>query len=120
GLTVTGKLRLSGTSNNMKLRSPQTVHIAGNSMLGIPLANQNGLNTNNNFIRFVSSFNDLQKKQTAPATQSANSTNKNSFHQANSHLTFSERMDLDLHFVTSDPINVRIIYDPVTNEHISA
>ncbi len=117
-LTVTGKLRLSGTSNNMKLRSPQTIHIAGNSMLGIPLANQNGLNPNNNFIRFVNSFKHLQKKASKPAAESTQ--NSNTPYQPDQHLTFSERMDLDLHFTTSDPINVRIIFDEVTNEHLSA
>jgi hypothetical protein len=117
-LTVTGKLHLSGTSDNMKLRSPQTIHIAGNSTLGIPLANQNGLNTNNNFIRFVHSFNDLQKEQPGEAAQGTH--NENMVPQALQQLTFSERMNLDLHFTTSDPINVRIIFNNVTNEHISA
>ncbi|MBN2731944.1 MAG: AsmA family protein [Balneolaceae bacterium] len=121
-LSGTGTVRLTGANTNMQLQSMGSITVSENSTLSIPLLAQTELNTTNNFIQFVDSFEN-------PEQQNANLTgddlddgnlDEETIEQALDDLTFNERFNLDLQFNAPKDIAVRLIFDPVTGEILRA
>ncbi len=117
-LSASGKIQLNGPTTHLKLSSKQPVQITKNSTFGYPLISQTHVYANSNFIKFVDSFN--HPSQHLISKESKEQSKKNAFISGERKLTFGERFDIDIRFVASKTINFRIIFDPVTNEHISA
>jgi hypothetical protein len=117
-IAATGDFHLDGPTTNLKLTSPHDITIAKNSTFGYPLTNQTPLNANSNFIKFVDSLKN--PAQHLISNRPPKKSEKNAYISRKRNLTFSERFNIDLQFVAPKPIHFRIIFDPVTNEHITA
>jgi hypothetical protein len=117
-LSASGKIQLNGPTTHLKLTSNQPVQITKNSTFGYPLISQTHVYANSNFIKFVNSFH--HPGQHLLSKEPKEQSKKNAFISGKRNLTFGERFDIDIRFVASKTINFRIIFDPVTNEHISA
>jgi hypothetical protein len=118
----TGNLRLSGSNTDMKLQSQTDIRVSRNSTLSIPLLEETELTTTNNFIQFVNSFDNARQKNVDLNGNGLQGSDldENALEKALDDLSFSERFNLDLQFEVPDPINVRLIFDPVTGERMRA
>jgi hypothetical protein len=116
-ISATGDFHLDGPTTDLKLSSQHDITIAKNSTFGYPLTNQTPLNANSNFIKFVDS---LKNPSHHLISNRPRKKAENAYVSGNRKLTFSERFSIDLQFVAPEPIHFRIIFDPVTNEHIAA
>ncbi len=118
----TGSLRLSGSNTDMRLQSQTDIRVSENSTLSIPLIEETEFTTTNNFIQFVNSFENARKKNIGLSGNGLENSDldENAFRKALDDLTFSERFNLDLQFEAPEPINVRLIFDPVTGERMRA
>jgi hypothetical protein len=121
-LSGTGTIRLSGANTDMQLRSINDIRVSQNSTLSIPLLAQTELNASNSFIEFVDSFENPEKQDIGLTADGVANLNigENELEQAIDQLTFSERFNIDLQFNAPEPIDVRLIFDPVTGEIMRA
>ncbi|HYW34544.1 MAG TPA: hypothetical protein VE868_03980 [Balneolaceae bacterium] len=121
-MAASGSFRLDGPTTHLKLRSSQAIRVSRNSTFGIPLLTETQFNTTNSFIQFVDSLSAIQTKRNKSNGKQLAKSNGNGENRrtAMQNLSFSERFDLDLQFVATNPINVRLIFDPVTHEGVTA
>ena len=122
-LAGTGSIRLSGANTDMRLRSTGgAITVSEGSTFSIPLLEETELSSTNSFIQFVDSFENPQKKQIGLSLQEVQNIDlaENTLEKAIDELTFSERFNMDLQFNAPRPINVRLIFDPVTGEVLKA
>lgn len=110
----TGRAEISGTNFAPALSTVGTLQLASNSSVSIPLEPETDFEQGSRFIQFVDTFEDpfghslsLESSGNGESEESAN-------------LTFLERFTMDLQFQAADPINVQMIFDPVTNDILSA
>ncbi|MFN1833655.1 hypothetical protein AB2B38_000215 [Balneola sp. MJW-20] len=106
---------ITGTNINPVMRTVTPMQISDFSEIGIPLVEETEVSEDNKLIRFVESF-DLPEDssgQRDPAFGSQQSIDP-------TQLTFAERFTLDLTFEAQDPMTVRLIFDPVTNDAVTA
>jgi len=118
----TGTVRLTGSNTEMLLQSSSPIRVSDNSVLSIPLLEETELSETNRFIQFVDEFTlDSQERLRLGSEQAGQTTaNENALEQAIGELTFNERFNIDLQFDAPDPIDVRLIFDPVTGEILTA
>lgn len=118
----TGEVKLSGANTDLFLRTTRPIRVSNSSELSIPLIEETELNESNRFIQFVDNF-DLDRKnrinlgseQVRKTTADASALEK-----AIDGLTFNERFNLDLQFNAPQPIDIKLIFDPVTGEILTA
>lgn len=111
----TGQARITGTNFNPFLRTTQTVNISSNSRISIPLEEETEFEQDRRFIQFVETF-DLSHLDRRTREGDENGEND----VPPEELTFIERFTMDLNFTANDPVNVRLIFDRVTNEVLNA
>ncbi|MFY0682925.1 MAG: hypothetical protein JXR20_00125 [Balneola sp.] len=111
----TGVVRIAGTNLNPVLTTEEPMLISDFSTVELPLLDETDFNEDNKFIRFVDSFDTVN---------SDSSSNGNSFTINDQvdiqDLTFVERFTLDLQFIANNPMTVRLIFDQVTGDIITA
>ena len=113
----TGVVRIAGTNANPILTTEEPMLISDFSQIELPLLEETDFNEDNKFIRFVDSFEELN----ADSSSGANGTTFTINDQVDlSELTFVERFTLDLQFIANDPMTVRLIFDQVTGDIITA
>ncbi|WP_428236627.1 hypothetical protein [Gracilimonas sp.] len=110
---------ISGTNMNPVLRTEQPIVISDFSQISIPLLEETEFNEDNRFIRFVNSFDVDDLRSGVNSTNSRNRINDEQG-QPEDELTFAERFTLDLQFVATNPMTVRLIFDPVTGDIVTA
>lgn len=113
----TGVVRISGTNLSPILTTEEPMLISDFSQIELPLLDETDFNEDNKFIRFVDSFEELD-------SDSSTDRNGNTFSINDqidlSELTFVERFTLDLQFIANNPMTVRLIFDQVTGDVITA
>ncbi len=109
-----GQLHLSGTNENPFLRTTQTVNVAEESSLSIPLLDETELNEDSRFIQFVDEFEDGNIKTNG---QEQNGEQENGDDEDR---TFTEIFRLDLQFEANQNMTVKLIFDPVTGDVLTA
>ena len=111
-------IRMTGTNLNPVLTTETPIIISDYSRIGIPLLEETEFDEDNKFIRFVDSF-DFQSR--AGTNSKATSTSQNADEEVNPFdRTFVERFTLDLQLVAQNPMEVQLIFDPVTGDQIEA
>lgn len=106
---------ITGTNLNPVMRTLTPMQISDFSEIGIPLVEETEVGQENKLIRFVDSF-DLAEDSTGGG--SSGIPGQGDVDPAD--LTFAERFTLDLVFEASDPMTVRLVFDPVTNDAVTA
>lgn len=113
----TGVVRISGTNLSPILTTEEPMLISDFSQIELPLLEETDFNEDNKFIRFVDSFEELDSDSSSDRNGNTFSINK----QIDlSELTFVERFTLDLQFIANNPMTVRLIFDQVTGDVITA
>lgn len=117
-----GTVRLTGSNTDLYMRTLNPVEVNSSSEMSIPLLEETELQQTGKFIRFVDSFENLdQKKQQATDEAPAETERQEEqLVETIQNMTFSERVDLDLQFETSENITVNLIFDPVLGEVLTA
>jgi hypothetical protein len=115
-LTGTGTAVLEGNSQAPVLRSITPIRLARNSEISIPLQEQTELQQDRRLVSFVDSFEEGRTMQLATGENGSGSQSE----EEDVDLTFVELFTLDLQFVANNPIDVRLIFDPVTNDILRA
>jgi translocation and assembly module TamB len=111
----TGQAQFTGPSFSPLLRTTRPLVISSNSEISIPLEPETEFEQDRRFIQFVDSFDiPFWERQFTPGGRSTDD-------QENApERTFLELFTMDLQFLANDPLNVRLIFDPVTNDILSA
>ncbi len=113
----TGVVNISGTNVSPVLTTIEPMFISDFSQIELPLLEETEFNEDNKFIRFVSSFDDYGLDSTSSSNNPSFSVNE----QIDlSELTFAERFTLDLQFIANNPMTVRLIFDQITGDVITA
>lgn len=118
----TGEIKLSGSNTDLFLRSTRPVTVTENSELSIPLIEETELDENNRFIQFVDEFDLSRTEPLKLGSEQVGGVNVDSrtLEEAIGAMTFNERFNIDLQFDAPRPINVKLIFDPVTGEVLTA
>ncbi|MFP8488024.1 hypothetical protein ACKGJO_02905 [Gracilimonas sp. Q87] len=114
-----GTVTITGTNFDPVLRTEQPLQITDFSEISIPLLEETEFDEGNRFIRFVDSFEEGAQSQSTFNNRNGRSANGQSSEE-NVDLSFTERFTMDLQFVSNDPMTVRLIFDPVTGDIVTA
>ncbi|MEX2601929.1 MAG: hypothetical protein WD355_09790 [Balneolaceae bacterium] len=115
----TGQARITGSNFSPFLRTTEPIVLSQNSTISVPLLDDTDLEQAQNFIQFVDSFQlDGSWRDALGNGESPGSTS--GFQEIPRDLTFVERFTLDLQFLADDQVNFQLIFDPVTNEILTA
>lgn len=115
----TGQARITGSNFSPFLRTTQPIVISQNSRISVPLLDETDLEQAQNFIQFVDNFqldeywNEILRNGDAGSSDSG-------FQQISRDLTFVERFTLDLQFIANNQVSFQLVFDPVTNEILTA
>ncbi len=109
----TGQVQIIGTNFNPMLRTTRPVVLSPRSRISIPLEPEIEFEQDRRFIQFVESF-DMPFWDRHLAR-----LDRQNEEEDGPDLTFLELFTMDLQFQASDPVNVRLIFDPVTNDILS-
>lgn len=114
----TSTIRMTGTNLNPVLSTVTPVYISDFSNIGIPLLEETEFDEDNKFIRFVNDF------SVARGGTNTNQSEGESFSIEQEddpfNRTFIERFTMDLQFIANRPMTVRLIFDPITGDLITA
>lgn len=113
----TGVVNISGTNLNPVLSTVQPMMISDFSQIELPLLEETDFEEDNKFIRFVKTFEDFDVDTSGNGLNSGFDANNNAEPQE---LTFAERFTLDLQFIANNPMTVKLIFDQVTGDVITA
>lgn len=117
----TGTVNISGTNFDPVLSTPEPVIVTDFSEISIPLLEETEFDEDNRFIRFVNSFDDEGIINSRGRFTSLNGNGMSGQStEDEEQLSFAERFTLDLQFEAQNPMNVRLIFDPVTGDIITA
>lgn len=112
----TGQAQITGANTSPLLRTNGSVVLSPNSRISIPLEEETEFEQDRRFIQFVDTF-DLELLAERMQRQLEENDENG---QTPEELTFVELFTMDVQFTANDPINVRLIFDPVTNEILNA
>jgi hypothetical protein len=110
---------ITGTNFEPVLRTEQPIEITDFSEISIPLLEETEFNEGNRFIRFVDSFEEGAQSQSTFNNRNGQSAD-GQVSEEEVDLSFTERFTMDLQFVANDPMTVRLIFDPVTGDIVTA
>ena len=111
----TGQAQIAGTNTSPVLRTTRTVTISPQSRISIPLEPEIQIEQDRRFIQFVESFDmPFWEGQLTRLEQIERD------HEEPEDLTFLQLFTMDVQFQAADPVNVRLIFDRVTNDMLSA
>jgi hypothetical protein len=111
----TGQAQITGPNTSPFLRTTTPISLSSNSRVSIPLEEETEFEQDRRFIQFVDTF-DLALLQ--DRLQQMRDENGNG--EDPEQLTFVELFTMDLQFAANNPVNVQLIFDPVTNEILNA
>lgn len=107
----TGLVNLSGTDRSPFISTPEPVFITANSSISIPIETDSYVDERSRFIEFVDSFEAAFRPRTSGDRDSD---------VERPELTFMEQFSLDLQFIATEDMNVRLVFDQVTSEILNA
>ena len=111
-LTGSGVVVLDGTSQSPSFRSVTPITLSSSSDISVPLQEETTLEQDRRFIQFVDSFDQLRPLQIGTA-QNGDSPQEE---EGEIDLSFVELFSMNLLFIANDPVQVQLIFDPVTND----
>lgn len=110
----TGEAEILGTNFSPELRTIGPVLISPNSVMSIPLEPETEIEQERSFIEFVQSFD-------GPFWGTSQSDDENgNGNGEEEELTFLQRFTMDMQFEADDPFTVRMIFDEVTSDILTA
>ena len=112
----TGQAQITGSNTSPFLRTNGAVSISPDSRISVPLQEETEFEQDRRFIRFVDTF-DLSILEERLRQQAEEDGENGSTPEE---LTFIELFTMDMQFTADNPINVQMIFDPVTNEILNA
>lgn len=112
----TGQAQITGSNTNPFLRTNGAVSISPDSRISVPLQEETEFEQDRRFIQFVDTF-DLSILEERLRRQAEEDAENGSSPEE---LTFIELFTMDMQFTANNPINVQLIFDPVTNEILNA
>lgn len=115
-LTGSGTAILDGTSQSPNLRSLTPIILSSNSNISIPLLEETELQQDRRFIQFVDSFDQQRPIQNGTSQNGSASDDE----EGEVDLSFVELFSMNLQFIANDPVEVELIFDPVTNDILTA
>ncbi len=118
-----GTVRLSGTSDQPFISTPSPVVLTSASRISIPVSTDPSVEGGTRFIQFVDDFNttvDINEANNTPNGNNKNNNQGNGQNGEEADLTFMERFGFDLQFQANENMTVRLIFDEVTSEILSA
>jgi hypothetical protein len=115
-LSGSGTAVLDGTSQSPSLRSVTPIILSSSSDISIPLLEETELQQDRRFIQFVDSFDELRPMQIGTSQNRSSSEGE----EGEVDLSFLELFSMNLQFIANDPVQVQLIFDPVTNDILSA
>lgn len=113
-----GTVQLTGSSNAPYISTPSPVLMSSESSMNIPLDTEETVEGSNRFIQFVESFD--QSYDELYYGDAGNGGNGNGSQEEEVDLTFMEKFEFDLRFESDEAMSVRLIFDEVTSEVLSA
>jgi len=113
----TGSAQITGTNFDPFIRTTQTVSLSSNSRVSIPLREEIEFEQDRRFIQFVDSFDEVSDRLIDLEDENGISNDNDTDPDQ---LTFLELFTLDLQITADNPINVSLIFDPVTNEILNS
>lgn len=111
----TGQAQIIGNNNQPVLRTTRPLIISPESEISIPLEPVTEFEQDRRFIEFVDSFDISFWDTQMSALRRIEDGNGNG-----DELTFLQLFTMDLQFQANDPTNIRLIFDRVTNDILSA
>ncbi len=112
----TGQAQISGSNTSPFLRTNGAVALSSDSRISVPLEEETEFEQDRRFIQFVDTF-DLSVLEERLRRQAAEDAENG---PSPEELTFVELFTMDLQFTANNPVNVQLIFDPVTNEILNA
>lgn len=117
----TGTVRLTGTNDQPFISTPNPVFLSSNSVISIPVSTDQSVEGGTRFIQFVDDFSQIIDLANLGNGNGRNGSANGGIRITDTEeLTFMERFELDLQFQADDNMLVRIIFDEVTSEILSA
>jgi hypothetical protein len=110
----TGEAEIVGTNISPVLRTIGPVLISPNSEMSIPLEPETEIEQERSFIEFVDSFDGPYWQQGQSGEDSENGAAEVE------ELTFLQRFTMDMQFEADEPFTVRMIFDEVTSDILTA
>lgn len=110
----TGEAEISGTNFSPELRTNGPVVISPNSVMSIPLEPETEIEQERSFIEFVDSFDGPYWGVSRSDGENGNGNGEEE------ELTFLQRFTMDMQFQANDPFTVRMIFDEVTSDILTA
>lgn len=111
-----GTIQLTGSSNAPYISTPSPVRMSPDSNMNIPLDAEENVESGSRFIQFVDTFD--QSYEDLYFGNFNNRTNGEETEEVD--LTFMEKFEFDLRFDANEAMSVRLIFDEVTSEVLSA
>jgi len=118
-----GLVHLTGSNEGPSLSTVRPILVNTKSKIGIPLLEEITVNENQNAISFVDNFDDLRQKvkdQTVKTISISKNGSDEADQEEQESRDFTEFFDLNLQFTAPESITGEIIFDPVTDEIITA
>ena len=112
----TGQAQITGSNTSPFLRTNGAVSISPDSRISVPLQEETEFEQDRRFIQFVDTF-DLSILEERLRQQAEQDSENGSTPEE---LTFIELFTMDMQFTADNPINVQLIFDPVTNDILNA
>lgn len=110
-----GTVQLTGNSDEPYISTPSPIRMASNSTISIPLSAEESVESGR-FIQFVDTFD----KDYEDIYLSILGNGGNGEEEEEIDLTFMEKFEFDLRFESNEAMSVRLIFDEVTSEVLSA
>ena len=110
----TGEVEILGTNFSPELRTNGPVLISPNSVMSIPLEPETEIEQERSFIEFVETFEGPYWGVSQSNDENGNGNGEQE------ELTFLQRFTMDLQFEADDPFTIRMIFDQVTSDILTA
>lgn len=115
----TGVVELTGNNDAPYISTPSPVFMASESNMSIPLDTEESVEGGARFIQFVEDF-DFSYDDIYYRLNGNESGNGGADENGEVDLTFMEKFEFDLRFESEEAMSVRLIFDEVTSEVLSA
>lgn len=119
-VTGTGVIRLSGPSSNPYLETTTPVITTSSSRLSVPLLDETKVENQRTFVEFVESLNLAEIRESQKLKEEQEQVNPQNPNGNGDKPTFTELFRLNLQFNTPDNTTFELVFDPVTNEILTA
>ena len=119
-VTGTGVVKLSGPSDSPYLETTTPVITTSSSRLSVPLLDETKVENQRTFVEFVETLNMAEITRNQKLKSEEQQLNQQNQNENGNQRTFTELFRLNLQFNTPDNTTFELVFDPVTNEILTA